>query len=149
MKMDSCMIPLIKCGQWPNLTRREICSVLLRCLTAGGFLYVTGQYIQGISASSLEVSFPERPRAGGVIFNHNVYLVGLDGDVKALSARCPHLGCRLVYHATDHRFRCPCHGSFFSLDGRRLGGPAEKDMSVLDFHTDDKCGTYKVILPLS
>jgi cytochrome b6-f complex iron-sulfur subunit len=130
------------------LTRREICSQLLQWLVAGGFFHLTWKYTQGTSPSSLEVSFDERPLEGNVIFNHSVYLVGLKQGIKALSARCPHLGCRLEYNATERRFQCPCHGSLFSLEGQRLGGPTKKDMTVLNLRSYNKCGAYKVTLPL-
>lgn len=38
--------------------------------------------------------------------------------------RCPHLGCALQYNRFEHTWDCPCHGSRFSEDGRRLAGPA-------------------------
>lgn len=38
--------------------------------------------------------------------------------------RCPHLGCALKYNREEHSWDCPCHGSRFSEDGKRLDGPA-------------------------
>ena len=68
---------------------------------------------------------------------------------KLFSARCPHLGCRLEFNSKKKRFQCPCHGSIFSTQGRRLQGPAQKDMTDLDFRLDKKEGGYKVLLPFS
>jgi Rieske Fe-S protein len=133
----------------PVLTRREACTLVLKCLVAGGFFHLTWKYVQGRGASSLEVAFSERPGQGEVIFSQGVYLVGLEKEIKALSARCPHLGCQLAYHSMESRFKCPCHGSQFSLKGDLLKGPARKEMTALDLRSDDKCGIYKAILPLS
>lgn len=44
----------------------------------------------------------------------------------ALSSKCTHLGCTLI--PTGQGFDCPCHGSRFSIDGRRLAGPATKNL---------------------
>lgn len=41
--------------------------------------------------------------------------------------RCPHLGCALKYNKEEHSWDCPCHGSRFSEDGKRLDGPATDD----------------------
>lgn len=41
--------------------------------------------------------------------------------------RCPHLGCALKYNREEHSWDCPCHGSRFSEDGKRLDGPATDD----------------------
>ena len=41
--------------------------------------------------------------------------------------RCPHLGCALKYNREEHSWDCPCHGSRFSEDGKRLDGPATGD----------------------
>lgn len=131
------------------MTRREACIRFLECFVGGGFFYVTWKYAGSSGASSIEVTFSEMPGKGKVIFSQGVYLVGLTKGIKAFSARCPHLGCQLTFDETEHRFQCPCHGSLFSIEGRWLEGPAKRDMTILDFHSDNRCGTYKVISPPS
>lgn len=42
--------------------------------------------------------------------------------------RCPHMGCALKWNAAEHSWDCPCHGSRFSEDGRRLDNPANGDL---------------------
>jgi len=46
----------------------------------------------------------------------------------AFSPQCPHLGC--IYHWEDEQgaFKCPCHASAFSLDGKVLAGPAPRPL---------------------
>lgn len=39
--------------------------------------------------------------------------------------RCPHLGCELVWNPDEKSWDCPCHGSRFDVNGKRLDGPAE------------------------
>jgi menaquinol-cytochrome c reductase iron-sulfur subunit len=59
-----------------------------------------------------------------------------DGQVKALSATCPHLGCAVDYDPAAKQFRCPCHTSAFSPDGKRISGPAKRDMDSLECSLD-------------
>jgi Rieske Fe-S protein len=53
------------------------------------------------------------------------------GRVLAFSRRCPHLGCSLSVSEARDGFTCPCHGSRFDLMGRRVAGPAERDLTGL------------------
>jgi menaquinol-cytochrome c reductase iron-sulfur subunit len=56
---------------------------------------------------------------------------GDDGQVRALSATCPHLGCAVDFDPQAGHFRCPCHTSSFGKDGKRISGPAKRDMDPL------------------
>jgi menaquinol-cytochrome c reductase iron-sulfur subunit len=55
-----------------------------------------------------------------------------DGNVRAFSTACPHLGCGIDWNEPQRRFVCPCHESYFSLDGKVITGPAPRDMDELD-----------------
>lgn len=46
----------------------------------------------------------------------------------ALWARCTHLGCTPNWFDVERRFKCPCHGSNFSVEGDVLAGPAPKPL---------------------
>jgi menaquinol-cytochrome c reductase iron-sulfur subunit len=68
-----------------------------------------------------------------------------DGQVRAYSTVCPHLGCGVDYSDSAKRFVCPCHDSFFSLEGKTLTGPSPRDLDELDVVTegDDVKVTYR------
>jgi Rieske Fe-S protein len=53
------------------------------------------------------------------------------GAIRALSGVCPHQGCTIGLAAGGDRFVCPCHDSFFALDGERLEGPSERGLDEL------------------
>jgi isorenieratene synthase len=58
-----------------------------------------------------------------------IYLVW-DGDgtlLAAVGGTCTHLGCQV--RPANGFFRCPCHGSTFTLDGDVVRGPASKALS--------------------
>jgi menaquinol-cytochrome c reductase iron-sulfur subunit len=56
----------------------------------------------------------------------------MDGSVRALSTVCPHLGCGIDWNDGQGRFVCPCHESYFSLDGKVITGPSPRDMDELE-----------------
>lgn len=51
-----------------------------------------------------------------------------DGTVVALSTICTHLGCIPNYLKNDEKFKCPCHGSGFSMGGINFEGPAPRPL---------------------
>jgi cytochrome b6-f complex iron-sulfur subunit len=51
------------------------------------------------------------------------FVVNDGGEVRALSAACTHLGCRLQYRPRYRDLRCPCHGASFNLRGWLANGP--------------------------
>lgn len=66
-----------------------------------------------------------------------VWLRKKDEQVVALSAECPHLGCRIGYDKDADQFACPCHESAFALDGGVLGGPSPRGMDPLETRVRD------------
>ncbi len=53
------------------------------------------------------------------------------GQVHALSAVCPHLGCAIGFDGGAGEYRCPCHESAFAASGDRLRGPSERGLDPL------------------
>ena len=52
---------------------------------------------------------------------------GVEAVVSLLTPaprRCPHLGCALKWNPIEHTWDCPCHGSRFTRDGKRIDSPA-------------------------
>lgn len=49
------------------------------------------------------------------------------GLLTPTTPRCPHMGCALKWNSQEHTWECPCHGSRFTAEGRRLDGPANAD----------------------
>lgn len=51
----------------------------------------------------------------------------IDG-VAAIYKVCTHLGCIYAWVPANSRFECPCHGSKYRLDGRRIESPAPRSL---------------------
>lgn len=70
--------------------------------------------------------------------------------VAAIYKVCTHLGCIYSWTPTNSRFECPCHGSKYRLDGRRVESPAPRslDRFLLQAIADDET-TVLAEAPLS
>jgi glycine/D-amino acid oxidase-like deaminating enzyme/nitrite reductase/ring-hydroxylating ferredoxin subunit len=55
-----------------------------------------------------------------------------DGELRAVSAVCTHLGCIVGWNPAEQTWDCPCHGSRFSAEGTVIQGPAVADLKARD-----------------
>ncbi len=64
--------------------------------------------------------------------NENMYLASDEDEPivgsLAIYKVCTHLGCIYNWIPANDRFECPCHGSKYRLDGRRIEEPAPRDL---------------------
>ncbi len=49
-------------------------------------------------------------------------------EIFALSTVCTHLGCTPNWLEAEQKFKCPCHGSGFYIDGINFEGPAPRPL---------------------
>lgn len=55
-------------------------------------------------------------------------------DFRALSTKCPHLGCKVHWEAGAERFRCPCHEGIFDRNGVAVSGPpAQEKKNLIEY----------------
>ncbi len=74
------------------------------------------------------------PDAGGTTLLINR---GEENDFYVLDPTCTHQGCRVdLYDAGNGGISCPCHGSFFSITGAYLGGPAPSRLNSYESSFD-------------
>jgi menaquinol-cytochrome c reductase iron-sulfur subunit len=57
--------------------------------------------------------------------------------LTAYSSVCPHLGCAVDFEPDVTKFKCPCHHSAFTLDGKVEGGPAPRALDQLELEEKD------------
>lgn len=57
-----------------------------------------------------------------------------DGTINCFSSECPHLGCTVGTEETEQglKYKCPCHDSRFSLDGKPNNEIPPRPMDELD-----------------
>lgn len=78
------------------------------------------------------VKIHKTPLVGGFVVEHDFILFVGEQGPWAVSRKCTHLGCRLNYKEKEQLLLCPCHQSRFTVAGRRISGPAQKDLPT--FH---------------
>lgn len=61
--------------------------------------------------------------------------------IAAIYKVCTHLGCIYAWNAPNQRFECPCHGSKYRLDGRRVESPAPRTLDRFSISFEDAEGT--------
>ncbi len=67
----------------------------------------------------------------------------------ALYKVCTHLGCIYAWVSVNDRFECPCHGSKYRLDGRRIVGPAPRNLDRFKMSALDANETEIVSSPIA
>jgi nitrite reductase/ring-hydroxylating ferredoxin subunit len=114
----------------PVLARRGVLRALW-VTGLGALVWAWGSLAsdRGRRQRELRVTVP-RPTADGISLHGEVILLSQGGQLTALHARCPHLGCR-IDRVLDGVLVCPCHGSRFEPTGKRTGGPATSDLRPL------------------
>jgi cytochrome b6-f complex iron-sulfur subunit len=141
----------------PGMSRREFLYYVWGASMALFTLQFTGLFIwfaiprfrEGEFGGAFRVSVSELPgvnappvnRPDGRFWlvnldteNPNVRMYPADGDplpikgVAAIYKVCTHLGCIYPWNETNERFECPCHGSKYRLDGRRIEAPAPRTL---------------------
>ena len=81
------------------------------------------------------------PARGGWVAGSDPSGEGATLNVRALSQRCPHLGCRPNPCIEDFWIHCPCHQSRYDRLGIKLAteryGPAPRGMDRFGIRVDD------------
>jgi cytochrome b6-f complex iron-sulfur subunit len=141
-----------------GITRREFlyyiwgASMALLTVQAAGLMvwFLIPKFREGEFGGLFPVSVDDVPEPNGDPRNFpdgRFWLVNLDttqpsetmrttvdGDppqivgVSAIYKVCTHLGCIYAWTDSNNRFECPCHGSKYRLDGRRIEAPAPRNL---------------------
>jgi len=68
--------------------------------------------------------------------SHSVIVIRTAAGFYALRSVCTHLGCIPNWKPAENKFKCPCHGSGFHLDGTNFEGPAPRPLERLKIFLD-------------
>jgi cytochrome b6-f complex iron-sulfur subunit len=60
--------------------------------------------------------------------DQGVWIVRQGNTIFALSTVCTHLGCTPNWLEGEQKFKCPCHGSGFYMNGVNFEGPAPRPL---------------------
>jgi cytochrome b6-f complex iron-sulfur subunit len=121
----------------PALTRRDFLSeITLGALGVAGLggAALTYQYFSPNVLFEPSTTFragnPDLYPMNSVTFlqEQQVYIVRTSGGFYAVSAVCTHLGCVTQWKPEANIIACPCHGSKFTPEGKKLEGPAPRPL---------------------
>jgi cytochrome b6-f complex iron-sulfur subunit len=59
---------------------------------------------------------------------YRIWVVKEPDKLFVIYARCTHLGCTPDWKASENKFKCPCHGSGYTMEGINFEGPAPRPM---------------------
>ncbi|MCE9589111.1 MAG: ubiquinol-cytochrome c reductase iron-sulfur subunit [Planctomycetes bacterium] len=124
------------------MTRREFSIALAigwSCVAA--FVGLFGAAFQTFFVPKVTKEPPSTFRAGKVTDfpdvgvyeqfkgTNGVWIVRLPGSqLVAISDICTHLGCIPNWLQADQKFKCPCHGSGYHMNGVNFEGPAPRPL---------------------
>lgn len=55
----------------------------------------------------------------------------INGTFHLLRSTCPHASCEVRWNSAELSWDCPCHGSRFNINGKRLNGPTTKNLDKI------------------
>lgn len=87
-----------------------------------------------------EIQIPSTDRYRATVTSAPIFLIRTGeshGEVRALSAVCPHAGCVVSYQAAGRRFACPCHQAHFDAAGERIDGPSPRGLDPLELQISE------------
>jgi len=122
-----------------NKKRRNFVK-LLPYVLAGGFTYPISKFIFFSDNPDIKISLPLKNINNGIthISSSQLYIYKKDDKVDVYNAHCTHMGCLINFNDKTKQFNCPCHKSRFDIDGKKLRGPAKRDLDKIAFKIKNK-----------
>ncbi len=79
---------------------------------------------------------------------NRIWVVRDAQGIFVLFAKCTHLGCTPDWKETDSKFKCPCHGSGFDMEGVNFEGPAPRplDRTLVELDATGQLVVDKAVL---
>lgn len=68
--------------------------------------------------------------------SHRIWVVRQPDKIFVIRAICTHLGCTPNWIESENKFKCPCHGSGYDMEGRNFEGPAPRPMDRTHIELD-------------
>ncbi len=97
---------------------------------------VMAQYSEWLATKDTP-DFDQLAADEGIVLRHGLKIVAAYknevGEIKFISAACPHLGGVVHWNNVEKSWDCPCHGSRFNAYGKVIEGPAVTDLEKVEF----------------
>jgi len=122
-----------------NKKRRKFLN-LLPYVLVGGFSYPISKFLFFSDNPELKFTMALKNINTGIthIQKSQLFIYKQDDMIDIYSAHCTHMGCILNFDDDTKQFNCPCHKSRFDIEGKRLRGPAKRDLDKISFKIKNK-----------
>ena len=67
-----------------------------------------------------------------------VFILNFNGELKAMSAVCTHLGCLVQWKADESVVFCACHGARYTTTGEIISGPQPTPLKKYGVRVEDE-----------
>jgi cytochrome b6-f complex iron-sulfur subunit len=119
--------------------RRDIVSygawgAILGCLaaTVGAIVRLLFPRVLFEPPTTFKAGYPAEYIVGEVsekwMKSQRVWIVRTEKEIYALLGICTHLGCTPRWLGPESKFKCPCHGSGYTIDGINFEGPTPRPL---------------------
>lgn len=128
-----------------KITRRDVLQrsyLWLQYTVAAALLYPLARFLGfKVPRKPRKVEVHKSLKVTGFIVEHDFIIFAGEQGPWAVSRKCTHLGCRLNYRENEKSLLCPCHQSRFTIQGKRVAGPAQRNLptfavTALDVNED-------------
>jgi len=126
-----------------SLTRRRFVQRVAGWLAAVPFVWAVVAVLRRTRAAAVpaSVTIPPDVPAGLSIVDSAIVYRSANGEIRAFSSQCTHMGCRIDRTSADEAI-CPCHGSRYRADGSVAAGPARRPLAPLRLVPDSATGGW-------
>jgi len=103
----------------------------LPALDANGLQVYEGEWLKTHQSN-------DRSLVQGLKGDATYLVVANDNKLKdyGLNAVCTHLGCVVPWNKAENKFMCPCHGSQYNAEGKKVRGPAPLSLALAHVNID-------------
>jgi len=107
---------------------------------AGTLAYPVGKFLFFRQNEHDEFWLPLKEIKDGItkIVKHDAFIYKKQDKIEVFNAHCTHMGCILNFYKDKKKFICPCHHSQFTIDGKKIKGPAQRDLDKITFKIKNK-----------
>jgi Rieske Fe-S protein len=67
----------------------------------------------------------------------SIYVTKTADGYRALSSKCTHKGCEVLWVSARKVFQCPCHGGIYDNNGKNTAGPPPRPLASLPTKVQD------------
>ncbi|KAL4441468.1 hypothetical protein ABPG77_001972 [Micractinium sp. CCAP 211/92] len=155
-------------GEVPDMNKRNIMNLLLLGAVGAPAVGLAGPYAlffvppsagggsggqvakdalgNDIKASSWLATHQagDRSLSQGLKGDATYLIVTEKGEIEkyGLNAVCTHLGCVVPWNVAENKFMCPCHGSQYNAEGKKIRGPAPLSLALAHCDVVDDVVTF-------